>query len=273
MLSGRRPFPCVERSRRVRISCSTSAPEFSQHLQRLQRENCCPDGVGSAPRSPPVAIAGDDAAAASDQLLRCRTSKRNLSGRALEAIRCSIRRRPMAMAARPMHDGRATKPVSEAASPTPTGAGVGQRRRQRRRRYDRRKLSPRRRQRQVGCRVGAIAKASISTLCKRRMRRCEHLLAQVGGSSADWRRDRRTAGRADRRGGLSARRRPKSRSDWAYRWRWSSVLAGCNVSTRRGGGRDLAECIAIRRAGRPLRPAMATMIAHLDLVAKGALPN
>jgi RNA polymerase sigma-54 factor len=40
------------------------------------------------------------------------------------------------------------------------------------------------------------------------------------------------------------------------------------------GGRDLAECIAIQaREADRYDPAMATMIAHLDLVAKGAFPR
>jgi RNA polymerase sigma-54 factor len=54
-----------------------------------------------------------------------------------------------------------------------------------------------------------------------------------------------------------------------------AVLAGVQSFDPSGvGGRDLAECIAIqaREADRH-DPAMATMIAHLDLVAKGAFPQ
>ena len=54
-----------------------------------------------------------------------------------------------------------------------------------------------------------------------------------------------------------------------------TVLAGVQCFDPSGvGGRDLAECIAsqAREADR-YDPAMATMIAHLDLVAKGAFPQ
>ena len=54
-----------------------------------------------------------------------------------------------------------------------------------------------------------------------------------------------------------------------------SVLAGVQCFDPSGvGGRDLAECIAIQaREADRYDPAMATMIAHLDLVAKGAFPQ
>ncbi|MDP3781726.1 MAG: RNA polymerase sigma-54 factor, partial [Sphingopyxis sp.] len=54
-----------------------------------------------------------------------------------------------------------------------------------------------------------------------------------------------------------------------------SVLAGVQGFDPSGvGGRDLAECIAIQaREADRYDPAMATMIAHLDLVAKGAFPQ
>ena len=53
------------------------------------------------------------------------------------------------------------------------------------------------------------------------------------------------------------------------------VLAGIQCFDPSGvGARDLAECIAIQaREADRYDPAMATMIAHLDLVAKGALPQ
>lgn len=53
------------------------------------------------------------------------------------------------------------------------------------------------------------------------------------------------------------------------------VLAGIQCFDPSGvGGRDLAECIAIQaREADRYDPAMATMIAHLDLVAKGAFPQ
>ncbi|UNU44228.1 RNA polymerase sigma-54 factor [Sphingopyxis sp. YF1] len=54
-----------------------------------------------------------------------------------------------------------------------------------------------------------------------------------------------------------------------------AVLAGVQGFDPSGvGGRDLAECIAIQaREADRYDPAMATMIAHLDLVAKGAFPQ
>jgi len=54
-----------------------------------------------------------------------------------------------------------------------------------------------------------------------------------------------------------------------------SVLAGVQYFDPSGvGGRDLAECIAIQaREADRYDPAMACMIAHLDLVAKGAFPQ
>ncbi|MCW5646663.1 MAG: RNA polymerase factor sigma-54 [Sphingopyxis sp.] len=54
-----------------------------------------------------------------------------------------------------------------------------------------------------------------------------------------------------------------------------NVLAGVQCFDPSGvGGRDLAECIAIQaREADRYDPAMATMIAHLDLVAKGAFPQ
>ncbi len=54
-----------------------------------------------------------------------------------------------------------------------------------------------------------------------------------------------------------------------------AVLAGVQSFDPSGvGGRDLAECIAIQaREADRYDPAMATMIAHLDLVAKGAFPQ
>ncbi|MBD3733337.1 MAG: RNA polymerase factor sigma-54 [Sphingopyxis sp.] len=54
-----------------------------------------------------------------------------------------------------------------------------------------------------------------------------------------------------------------------------SVLAGIQLFDPSGvGARDLAECIAIQaREADRYDPAMATMIAHLDLVAKGAFPQ
>ena len=54
-----------------------------------------------------------------------------------------------------------------------------------------------------------------------------------------------------------------------------SVLAGVQCFDPAGvGGRDLAECIAIQaREADRYDPAMACMIAHLDLVAKGAFPQ
>ncbi len=54
-----------------------------------------------------------------------------------------------------------------------------------------------------------------------------------------------------------------------------AVLAGIQCFDPSGvGGRDLAECIAIQaREADRYDPAMATMIAHLDLVAKGAFPQ
>ncbi len=54
-----------------------------------------------------------------------------------------------------------------------------------------------------------------------------------------------------------------------------NVLAGVQGFDPSGvGGRDLAECIAIQaREADRYDPAMATMIAHLDLVAKGAFPQ
>lgn len=54
-----------------------------------------------------------------------------------------------------------------------------------------------------------------------------------------------------------------------------SVLAGVQCFDPSGvGGRDLAECIAIQaREADRYDPAMATMIAHLELVAKGAFPQ
>ncbi len=54
-----------------------------------------------------------------------------------------------------------------------------------------------------------------------------------------------------------------------------AVLAGIQLFDPSGvGGRDLAECIAIQaREADRYDPAMATMIAHLDLVAKGAFPQ
>lgn len=54
-----------------------------------------------------------------------------------------------------------------------------------------------------------------------------------------------------------------------------AVLAGVQCFDPSGvGGRDLAECIAIQaREADRYDPAMATMIAHLDLVAKGAFPQ
>jgi RNA polymerase sigma-54 factor len=53
------------------------------------------------------------------------------------------------------------------------------------------------------------------------------------------------------------------------------VLAGIQLFDPSGvGARDLAECIAIQaREADRYDPAMATMIAHLDLVAKGAFPQ
>ncbi|MHA4839070.1 RNA polymerase factor sigma-54 [Sphingopyxis sp. MSC1_008] len=53
------------------------------------------------------------------------------------------------------------------------------------------------------------------------------------------------------------------------------VLAGIQCFDPSGvGGRDLAECIAIQaREADRYDPAMATMIAHLELVAKGAFPQ
>jgi len=53
------------------------------------------------------------------------------------------------------------------------------------------------------------------------------------------------------------------------------VLAGIQCFDPSGvGGRDLAECIAIQaRDADRYDPAMATMIAHLELVAKGAFPQ
>ncbi|MBR2173021.1 RNA polymerase factor sigma-54 [Sphingopyxis sp.] len=53
------------------------------------------------------------------------------------------------------------------------------------------------------------------------------------------------------------------------------ILAGIQCFDPSGvGGRDLAECIAIQaREADRYDPAMATMIAHLDLVAKGAFPQ
>ena len=53
------------------------------------------------------------------------------------------------------------------------------------------------------------------------------------------------------------------------------VLAGIQCFDPSGvGGRDLTECIAIQaREADRYDPAMATMIAHLDLVAKGAFPQ
>jgi RNA polymerase sigma-54 factor len=54
-----------------------------------------------------------------------------------------------------------------------------------------------------------------------------------------------------------------------------NVLAGVQCFDPSGvGGRDLAECIAIQaREADRYDPAMACMIAHLDLVAKGAFPQ
>src|SRR3546814_8256053 len=54
-----------------------------------------------------------------------------------------------------------------------------------------------------------------------------------------------------------------------------AVLAGVQDFDPSGvGGRDLAECIAIQaREADRYDPAMACMIAHLDLVAKGAFPH
>jgi len=54
-----------------------------------------------------------------------------------------------------------------------------------------------------------------------------------------------------------------------------TVLAGIQCFDPSGvGARDLAECIAIQaREADRYDPAMATMIAHLDLVAKGAFPQ
>ncbi len=54
-----------------------------------------------------------------------------------------------------------------------------------------------------------------------------------------------------------------------------AVLSGVQCFDPSGvGGRDLAECIAIQaREADRYDPAMATMIAHLDLVAKGAFPQ
>ena len=54
-----------------------------------------------------------------------------------------------------------------------------------------------------------------------------------------------------------------------------AVLAGIQAFDPSGvGARDLAECIAIQaREADRYDPAMATMIAHLDLVAKGAFPQ
>jgi RNA polymerase sigma-54 factor len=54
-----------------------------------------------------------------------------------------------------------------------------------------------------------------------------------------------------------------------------TVLAGVQCFDPSGvGARDLAECIAIQaREADRYDPAMATMIAHLDLVAKGAFPQ
>ena len=54
-----------------------------------------------------------------------------------------------------------------------------------------------------------------------------------------------------------------------------AVLAGVQCFDPSGvAGRDLAECIAIQaREADRYDPAMATMIAHLDLVAKGAFPQ
>ncbi len=54
-----------------------------------------------------------------------------------------------------------------------------------------------------------------------------------------------------------------------------AVLAGIQTFDPSGvGARDLAECIAIQaREADRYDPAMATMIAHLDLVAKGAFPQ
>src|SRR3546814_19209541 len=54
-----------------------------------------------------------------------------------------------------------------------------------------------------------------------------------------------------------------------------AVLAGVQCFDPSGvGARDLAECIAIQaREADRYDPAMATMIAHLDLVAKGAFPQ
>ena len=54
-----------------------------------------------------------------------------------------------------------------------------------------------------------------------------------------------------------------------------AVLAGIQCFDPSGvGARDLAECIAIQaREADRYDPAMATMIAHLDLVAKGAFPQ
>lgn len=53
------------------------------------------------------------------------------------------------------------------------------------------------------------------------------------------------------------------------------ILAGIQCFDPSGvGGRDLAECIAIQaREADRYDPAMATMIAHLELVAKGAFPQ
>ena len=53
------------------------------------------------------------------------------------------------------------------------------------------------------------------------------------------------------------------------------VLAGIQLFDPSGvGARDLAECVAIQaREADRYDPAMATMIAHLDLVAKGAFPQ
>ncbi len=105
----------------------------------------------------------------------------------------------------------------------------------------------------------------------------DHLLAQVGERFGGI--EAIVAGatcRADRRGRISPRR--PCRAGNAARRAAGVARGGAGghpvLRSVGVGGRDLAECIAIQaREADRYDPAMATMIAHLDLVAKGAFPQ
>ena len=106
---------------------------------------------------------------------------------------------------------------------------------------------------------------------------CDHLLAQAGErfSGIDLLIAEQIIGLIDETGYLRADVAELAERLGVARVDVEAVLAEVQLFDPSGvGARDLAECIAIQaREADRYDPAMATLIAHLDLLAKGALPQ